>query len=30
MLLSVSTPVRARILSLYQQDKDVQTIAEAT
>lgn len=30
MLLSVSTPVRARILSLYQQDKDIQTIAETT
>lgn len=30
MALSVSTPVRARILSLYQQDKDIQTIAEVT
>lgn len=30
MLLLVSTPVRARILSLYQQDKDIQMIAETT
>ena len=29
MILQVSTSVRARILSLYQQGKDIQTIAEA-